>query len=133
MWFRNFEKFLKFGVTGVVNTLITYLFYCVFVYIGLQYQLASSLGFLAGILNSYYMNKLWTFKCNDNHYPRQVLMFIVVNLTALGVNLIVLTLLVQNLNKNIYFSQVVAIFGSMIVNYLGQLLFVFRFKKNIFQ
>lgn len=58
--------FVKFGIVGLGNTLITIGSYHVFVYLGLNYILANVISYLLGMMNSYYWNKNWVFRVKPN-------------------------------------------------------------------
>jgi putative flippase GtrA len=55
-------RFLKFGVVGVANTLITLaVFNLVAVVLGWPAVLGNALGWAAGFANSFVWNRRWTF------------------------------------------------------------------------
>lgn len=53
---------IKFALVGVVNTLIDFAVYALLTTIGVNYILAQWISYSAGILNSYVMNRKWTFE-----------------------------------------------------------------------
>lgn len=55
-------QFVKFGVVGVSNTLISYVVYIVLVSLNWHYLLASIGGFLVSVINAYYWNDRYVFK-----------------------------------------------------------------------
>jgi putative flippase GtrA len=56
-------QFIKFGVVGVSNTLITFLVYTLLVKVaGVWYLAASGIGFGVGAVNGYLLNRRWTFR-----------------------------------------------------------------------
>jgi putative flippase GtrA len=57
------EQFLKFGLVGLSNTLITFLVFTFLVKaLGVWYVAASALGFAAGACNGFLLNRRWTFR-----------------------------------------------------------------------
>ena len=56
------KKFMKFGLIGILNTLITIGSYMLFVYLGMNYIIANVIGYGIGVINSYYWNKNWVFQ-----------------------------------------------------------------------
>lgn len=64
--FKNLVKlakqFLKFGMVGVSNTLISLGCYYLLVYLGVHYLLANAVGFLISVCNSYFWNSRYVFK-----------------------------------------------------------------------
>ena len=49
-------QFVKFGLVGVLNTLISEGLYVIIVFFGGHYLLASLVGFVLSVLNAYYWN-----------------------------------------------------------------------------
>lgn len=59
-------QLIKFGLVGVLNTLITFAVFTALVKgAGLWYLAASGVGFLAGAVNGFLMNRSWTFRGHD--------------------------------------------------------------------
>lgn len=56
------KQFIKFGIVGLSNTLISYVVYVVLVYLKMHYILANIMGFLVSVLNAYYWNNKYVFK-----------------------------------------------------------------------
>ena len=60
-------QFIKFCLVGVLNTLITLAVIDVFGdKLGLPYGIANLIGFVIGFVNSFIMNKFWTFRSRNN-------------------------------------------------------------------
>lgn len=59
---EGFMQFVRFGLVGVSNTLISYVTYLVFLGVGCHYLAASVLGFVVSVTNSYYWNNKYVFK-----------------------------------------------------------------------
>jgi len=110
---------VKFIITGGVNTAVSYLGFATFIWLGLGYLSASSLGYFLGIINSYVMNKRWTFDVDTKSSINLVSQFIVINLLALSVNLCVMYYLVDGLGLNVYWAQAIAILFTMVISYVG--------------
>ena len=55
-------QFVKFGLVGLSNTLLTYVVYAILVTLGLHYQLSNVISYAAGIFNSYYWNNKYVFQ-----------------------------------------------------------------------
>lgn len=57
------EQFVKFGMVGVLNTLISTGIYYIFVFINKDmYLIGHIIGFLVSVLNAYYFNQKFVFK-----------------------------------------------------------------------
>lgn len=56
-------QFLKFGIVGVSNTLLAFAVYTVLLKVfGVWYVAASGIGFAAGAVNGFLLNRRWTFR-----------------------------------------------------------------------
>ncbi|MCQ2005163.1 GtrA family protein [Rhizobium sp. NRK18] len=58
---RDIVTFLKYGMTGVANTLVDVATFSVLLWLGADGNLANVAGFGMGAVNSYMMNKHYTF------------------------------------------------------------------------
>jgi putative flippase GtrA len=56
-------QFIKFGLVGVSNTLITFAVYTLLLKaFGVWYLAASAIGFVVGAVNGFLLNRRWTFR-----------------------------------------------------------------------
>ncbi len=56
-------QFVKFGIVGVSNTLLTFVVYTVLLKVfGVWYLAASAIGFVCGATNGFLLNRRWTFR-----------------------------------------------------------------------
>ncbi|SHL00248.1 GtrA family protein [Fibrobacter sp. UWEL] len=82
--------FVKYNLIGIMNTLITLVVsWVLFEILDCSLVLSNFLGFIAGGINSYVMNRIWNFKSN-NEKKTEMIRFLVVFLCAYGLNLLVL-------------------------------------------
>lgn len=63
---ERIKQFIKFGIVGISNTLISYLVYVVLVGVHINYLLASIMGFVVSVINSYYWNNKYVFKKQED-------------------------------------------------------------------
>lgn len=62
------KQFLKFGIVGISNTLLSLLIYTVLVKVfGVWYLAASTIAFAIGAVNGYLLNRGWTFRGHAVH------------------------------------------------------------------
>lgn len=125
------KQFLKFNAVGLLNTAVDYL---VFALLTQAFNLADTpaklISYSCGILNSYVLNSAWTFKLERKRTLAEVLGFILVNVISLGAALIVLYLCRELLNiEEALFRNLLATPVSMLINFFGNKLFVFRSKE----
>ncbi|MGC9930811.1 GtrA family protein [Priestia aryabhattai] len=123
-------SFIKFALVGVVNTLIDFVVYALLTTIGVNYILAQWLSYSAGILNSYVMNRKWTFKKKEKSSKREVISFVVVNLITLSLTSFLLTVLYNKWGIPLLISKLLITIVSVGINFIGTELFVFTTKKE---
>jgi putative flippase GtrA len=104
---RIFVQWLRFAAVGVTNTLISTAIFAALFHLGVHYLLASALAFAVGALNSYTLNRRWTFR---SHAPRgpELARFLGVQAVGLGVNLALLATLVEVAGIRHVVAQVLA-------------------------
>lgn len=82
-------RFVRFCITGGLNTLVDFIVF--FLLTGsLKWPVIPSqvISYSAGILNSYCINRRWTFQTRNRFFGREMLWFIGVNLCVLGVSVL---------------------------------------------
>ncbi len=145
---ENIWQFLKFAVVGVLNTVVDFLvFQLLNLTLGWMY-VAQVIGYSAGVLNSYFWNSRWTFRKEHKRSAREAASFLVVNLVSLGVSLGVLWACKNLLGitdawvagwvpawlggfvKGDTVAKLIATPCAIVVNFIGNKLFVFRAQPN---
>jgi len=102
------RQFVKYGLVGVTNTLAYYAVYVVCVHFGMWYLAASALAFTVGAVNSYLLNRNWTFRVRAGHRTT-VAPYVVVQIGGLLGNLGVIFLMVDGLGVGKFEGQAIAI------------------------
>lgn len=139
-------QFLKFGLVGISNTLVDLI-----VTIALNamfgiFYLAKIIGYSCGIMNSYAWNSKWTFKKEHKRDTREIVTFIIVNTVTLGISLLLqwafrdkfnigvhwMNFIGENWFSNLIngerFCLILASGIALIINFIGNKLFVFKAK-----
>jgi putative flippase GtrA len=121
------RQFIIFSVVGLINTGIHY---CVFLFlyklINVNYLIASVVGYSCGLLNSFILNKKWTFKTINVRKDIELIKFVIVNVVALAVNIIGLRFFVEVMGIKPEISQIGAIGFSLVTNFVGNKYWTFR-------
>ncbi|MED4290769.1 GtrA family protein [Priestia megaterium] len=123
-------SFIKFALVGVVNTLIDFVVYALLTTIGVNYILAQWISYSAGILNSYVMNRKWTFERKEKSSKREVISFVIVNLITLSLTSFLLTVLYNKWGVALLLSKLLITIVSVGINFIGTKLFVVTTKKE---
>jgi putative flippase GtrA len=101
-------QFVKFGIVGVSNTLLTLVVYTVLLKVfGVWYLAASAIGFIVGAVNGFLLNRRWTFRehVGDALTPVR---WGVVQTCGLGVDELLLYVLVHDAHLDKLLAQVCA-------------------------
>lgn len=89
-------QFVKFCTVGLTNLAIYLGIYWIMTRLfSWHYLPASIAGFIISVTWSFYFNLKWTFKHNGGNRKRQYVTFIAANLISMGVNLLLLTTLIE--------------------------------------
>jgi putative flippase GtrA len=124
-------KLIKFCIVGGINTLISLLtFYVLNKIMGFSYMLSSVIGYACGMINSYILNKTWTFSDTNKRIILQLIKFIFVNGVSLGINLLTMYILVDRIHIDSMIAQVIATGFSTSINYLGSRALVFNCSEK---
>ncbi|RAV06651.1 GtrA family protein [Paenibacillus sp. YN15] len=129
-------QFIKFGLVGVMNTAVDFLVYALLTWLGMQYLVAQVFSYSAGTLNSYVVNKLWTFggkaalggeKANAGKVDKgEFARFVLVNLATLLLSIGLLYILKTGLGFHPLVAKIGVTAVTVVVNYIGSKLWVFR-------
>ena len=117
-------SFFKFVVVGVTNTTGGYAFYAALLALGLNYALALTLEYVAGIAYGFLLNKRWTFKA-QGEFAQQAWRFVALYGFIYVLNVTLLMLLVEPWALSPYLAQI------FILGFLTLLSFVVQ-KRWIF-
>jgi putative flippase GtrA len=119
-------QFVKFGIVGVSNTLLTFLIYTLLLKVfGVWYLLASAIGFAAGAVNGFLLNRRWTFRGHVGD-ARTPLRWTVVQSCGLGLNEALLYLWVDGIGLDKLLGQVFAIVVVTTTTFLANRAWTFR-------
>ena len=123
----DLKKFIKFGITGVLNTAIDFIVYAFCCEIlKLDPKISKIISQTTAIVNSYIVNKNWTFQKRKNYSKSEILKFLLVNGSSLAINYLGMYIFYDNLGLNKYLCLIPLAFITIIINYFGNKLFVFK-------
>lgn len=128
------RQVIIFALVGCMNTAVDFGVYSLLVaFSPLGLGLCQTAGYSAGLVNSFVMNRQFTFRdAKDSGFSvgMQVLRFLVVNGVTLAISILCLRLLTDGLGMNPYLAKVPVTLLVMVVNYVGYKLFVFAGKER---
>ena len=145
---KSFVQLVKFVLVGVSNTLLDLVVTFALNALFGVYYLAKIIGYVCGIANSYFFNSRWTFREERKRDLREIITFVAVNLVTLGLSLGLQWLLRDRLHwdtwwmgamgENLFtkilngerFCLLLSSGAALLVNFIGNKLFVFRKKAS---
>jgi putative flippase GtrA len=124
-------QFVKFGVVGISNTLLTLVVYTVLLKVfGVWYLAASAIGFVAGAVNGFLLNRRWTFRehVGDALTPVR---WGVVQTCGLGIDEALLYLLVHDAHLDKLLAQVCATAVVTVTTFFVNRAWTFRVHQPV--
>lgn len=122
-------KLFRFSLVGVLNTLVGYGVIFLLLYVGFIAEVANTLGYLVGFVNSYFFNKNWTFKSKNSHKSDFVRFGISV-LVAFVAQFICMSVSIRIFEVNVYAAQIIGGIIYVIVGFLLSKFFVFKDRAD---
>jgi len=131
---------IKFILVGVLNTLVdlgvlNLLIWAFGIYSGFGYSAFKGISFTVAVINSYFLNKFWTFKMRETEgVKREFAQFFIVSLIGFGINVGVASFVVNvvgpqfGLGSKLWANvgAIYATFAAMSWNFLGYKFIVFK-------
>jgi putative flippase GtrA len=121
-------QFVKFGVVGVSNTLLTLVVYTLLLKVfGVLYLVASAIGFIVGAINGFVLNRRWTFRehVGDSLTPVR---WGIVQTCGLGIDEVLLYVLVHDAHLDKLIAQVGATVVVTVSTFFANRAWTFRVR-----
>lgn len=129
---ESFIQFVKFSLVGFSNTLISYIVYLCLIYFDIHYLVASIVGFVISVINSFYWNNKYVFKSNCNNTKSIFFMFIKTFISYAGTGLLLANLLlyvwVDMLKIQEFIAPLINLGITIPLNFLLNKFWAFKYK-----
>jgi putative flippase GtrA len=119
------RQFIKFNLVGLLNTALDFAVITLLTWLGVYYILAQCLSYGVGMLNSYTLNKYWTFAQKGRFEPKQAIRFALLNLGSLLLSLALLVIFKDQWMMKVLLAKLLTTVITTLVNYAGNKLWVF--------
>lgn len=128
-------QFVKFGLVGFSNTIISYATYYILVpFFHCNKYVASVIGFILSVVNAFYWNNSYVFKKDEEEKRSPILAFIKLFLSYAGTGLllhnVLLWLFVDIIGINQYVAPIINLFITIPTNFLLNKFWAFRKEKR---
>ncbi len=130
---KKIKSIIKFALVGIANTLVDFIIFITFINVfHLNDLFSQTISYTCGVLNSFFMNKLWTFKEHKTTESsiNQFGKFVFTNAISLTLSLVGLSLLNSTIGINVYMSKVIVTLLLQIFNYTVYRFIVFGCNKS---
>lgn len=115
-------QFVKFGMVGCSNTVLSYIVFVICVKLGLHYLYANVLGFIFGVLNAYYWSNRYVFKkpqdVKRNHVRTLCKTFLAYGVTGILLQSVMLYIIVEQAGFDSLIAQLVCLFVTVPLNFI---------------
>jgi len=129
--FIKYRRLIAFAFIGGINTAVDFLvFKAAGAFTPLAVEYCQAAGYTAGIICSFILNHTVTFRDSEKGKTTfKIVRFLIVNAVSLCVSMYGIKLLVASgMIKDI--AKIIIIGVTMVINYIGYKLFVFRIKER---
>ncbi|MFC4778673.1 GtrA family protein [Paenibacillus sp. GCM10023252] len=123
-------KLIRFAIVGGMNTGIDFTVFFVLAWSGIPTLLSQIIAYTAGTANSYLWNRSWTFQVHNRAGFTELIRFLVLNAATLACSTALLYVLEDRLGMGLVLSKVAATAVSMVLNYIGSRLWVFKVRST---
>jgi putative flippase GtrA len=136
-----FFQFIKFLCVGLINTgvdfgVLNLLMFLTGITVGVGYSFFKAISFTVAVINSYFLNKRWTFRREGKMEKKEFTKFLIISLIAFGINVSTASLLVNligpigNISSYLWanISALAATAFTTLINFFGYKYFVFKDK-----
>ena len=131
---NTFVQFVKFGIVGFSNTIISYVIYIYLIYINIPYVLSNIFAFIVGVLNSFFWNNRYVFKKNEGERRNTILTLFKTFWAYIGTGLILSNMLLIIFVEKCSISKVIAPIITLTItiplNYIINKFWAYKTKKD---
>ena len=122
---------VRFGAVGFLNTAIDFLLFTLALKVFMLPELISQvIGYGGGIINSFFVNRVFTFRARHVRSFGAFSLFVLINLISLGVSLLVLYGLRETFTIGVYPAKIIATVMAWGINFAGSRWLVFGKAKE---
>lgn len=100
-------------------------------FLKVDYRYANLIGYIVGLINSFYWNRRWVFNSKNKKIIKEALLFLFIFFVCYGIQFIALNLLIQKVELNKYLAQFLGMAVYTLLNFLLNKNMTFRHKSKV--
>jgi len=128
---KEARKVAKFALVGLLNTGVDFAVFVMLVYgFKVPSVWAQLVSYASGVVNSYFWNRLWTFRAGGPGTLQDFARFVILNVVSFAAATAVLLGLEQGLGWAPAAAKAVSVAASLAINYAGSRWWVFRVRDR---
>jgi|ERR1035437_396742 putative flippase GtrA len=120
---------VRFLFVGVLNTVVGYGTYALFIYLKMHYILAMIFSSIISVTHSYLWNKHFTFKSTDKSFA-EAIRFVMVYAVGILLNMVLLYVCITLCRINAYAAGATTLLITTVISYIGHKKISFRSAKG---
>lgn len=125
-FYKLVKQFIKFGIVGVSNTLLSLAIYYILVFINVNYLIANVIAFIISVLNAYYWNNKYVFKnTNNSTFKKLIKVYLSYGITFL-LSTLFLYIMVDCISISKYIAPIINLIITIPLNFLLNKLWAFN-------
>ena len=132
---KSIREIIRYSAVGVANTICDFTIFSVLYYVfGVQLLIANTVAFFFAVTQSYFLNKIWTFReyagsdFRTVRNGKQFLLFLVINLGCLTISNGTVYLLVDYVPALL--AKIAAVFLVLVWGFFLSRRYVFQLTEN---
>lgn len=119
--------FVKFVIVGAINFFVDIgVLALLNQVLGMWLIPANIISYTCGVINSFLLNRYWTFKIRHSFFSVHFAKFVFINLISLGINTLAVAVLKDLYHFDLTIAKLIATVFSFTVNFAGNKLLVFK-------
>lgn len=122
-------QFIKFGLVGFSNTIISLLVYYILIYLGISYLIANIAGYIISSLTGYVFNKIWVFKDAKRSIANSMIRYYVVYCSSFLINVSTMYLWVDIINIQKTIAPLLTLIITIPYNFIFSKYWTFKSKE----
>jgi len=119
-------EFIKFSIVGAINTVVDFGVFSLLLTNGCPILWSQIFSYGCGMLNSFIMNRSWTFKENKRNEYSEPLKYVVANVATLILVSVLIILFINLLHLPISIAKVICTGIGMGMNFISSKFWVFQ-------
>lgn len=125
-WKHLFAQLVKFGIVGVLATLIDWvIFYLLTNIINIHYGIATAISFLISTVFNYYLSVKYVFDVDSStSKKRNFIIFLIFSIIGLGLNELILWICIEKIRLYNMIGKIIATGLVMIFNFITRKIFL---------